>query len=116
MVGGILRDKFGVGISSVQDGHLNHPVKFTIVGINAVDYDKGMKLTWHHIARERKIFFAEPKEQPYTPWATDLDSGYPARKTHCGGREQKHRRKHNPDDEVDLAGASDSDMELEAKH
>ena len=48
LLGGILRDKFGAGRSY-------HMAKFTIVGIKPADYDKGMKLTWHHIARGGKI-------------------------------------------------------------
>ena len=42
---GILRDKFGSGLSSISDEQLNHKAKFTIVGVKPVDYDKGMKLT-----------------------------------------------------------------------
>ena len=47
---GILRDKFGAGLASIADAELNHPEKFNIVGVTHVDYDKGMKLTRHHIA------------------------------------------------------------------
>ena len=49
-LGGILRDKLGAGLAFISDAELNHPAKFTIVGVKAVDYDKGMKLTRHHIA------------------------------------------------------------------
>ena len=33
------------------DAQLNHSAKFTIVGVKCANYDKGMKLTCHHIAR-----------------------------------------------------------------
>ena len=81
-LGGILRDKFGAGLSSISDELLNHKAKFTIVGVKPVDYDKGMKLTWHHTARGWKVSWAESKKQPYTPWAPDPDRDYPARKAH----------------------------------
>ena len=51
LLGGILRDKFGAGLSFISDAQLNHMAKFTIVGIKPVDYYKGMKLTRHLIAR-----------------------------------------------------------------
>ena len=51
LLGGILRDNFGAGLSSISDAQLNHKAKFTIVGVKPVDYDKGMKLTRHHTAR-----------------------------------------------------------------
>ena len=50
LLGGILRYKFGAGLSSISDAQLNHTAKFTIVGVKPVNYDKGMKLTQHHIA------------------------------------------------------------------
>ena len=50
LLGGILHDKFGAGLSSISDARLNHKAKFTIVGVKPVDYDKGMKLTRHHTA------------------------------------------------------------------
>ena len=55
LLGGILRDKFGAGLSSISDAQLNHTAKFTIVGIKPLDYDKGMRLTRHHIAQHLKI-------------------------------------------------------------
>ena len=116
LLGGILGDKFGAGLSSISDAQLNYIAEFTIVGGKPIDYDKGMKLTRHHIARGRKISWAESKKQPYNPWAPDPDRGYPARKAHHGGQGQKHRRKQDPEEEVDLMAASDSDGELEAKH
>ena len=33
LLGGILRDKFGAGLSSITEEQLNHTSKFTIVGI-----------------------------------------------------------------------------------
>ena len=60
--GGILRDKFGAGLASISDAQLNHTAKFTIVGVKPVDYDKGMKLTGHHIAGGWKISWAESKK------------------------------------------------------
>ena len=116
LLGGILRDKFSAGLASISDTQLNHTAKFTIVGVKPVNYDKGMKLTRHHIARGWKISWAESKKQPYTPWAPDPGREYPARKAHRGGRGQKHRRKQDPEEEVDLTAASDSDGEAEAKH
>ena len=62
LLGGILRDNFGAGLSSISDARLNHTSKFTIVGVKPVDYDKGMKLTRHHIARGWKISWAESKK------------------------------------------------------
>ena len=116
LLGGILRDKFGAGLSSISDAQLNHKAKFTIVGVKPVDYDKGMKQTRHHTARGWQVSLAESKKQPYTPWAPDLDTEYPARKAHLGGRGQKHRRQHGPEEQVDLKATSDSEGELEAKH
>ena len=116
LLGGILRDKFGAGLSSISDAQLNHTAKFTIAGVKPVEYDKGMKLTRHHIARGWKVSWAESKKQPYTPCAPDPNREYPARKAHRGGRGQKHRRKQDPEEEVDLTAASDSDGEPEAKH
>ena len=55
LLGGILRDKFGTRQASISDAQLNHTTKFTIVGVKPVDYDKGMKLTGHHLAPGRKI-------------------------------------------------------------
>ena len=86
LFGGILRDKFGAGLSSISDEQLNHKAKYTIGGVKPVDYDKGMKLTRHHTARGWKVSWAEPKTQPYNPWAPDPDRDYPARKTHRAGR------------------------------
>ena len=116
LLGGILRDKFCHGLSSISNAQLNHTAKFTIVGIKPADYDKGMKLTQYHIARGWKISCGESKKQPYTPWAPDPDRRYPTRKAQRGGRGQKHRRKQDPEEEVDLTGTSDSDGEPEAKH
>ena len=116
LLGGILRDKFGAGLSSISDAQVNHKAKFTIVGTKPVDYDKGMKLTRQRIARGCKVSSAEAKKQPYTPWAPDPDREYPARKAHRGGRGLKHRCKQDPEEEVDLTAASDSDGEPEAKH
>ena len=116
LLGPILRDKFGAGLLSISDAKLNHTAKITIAGVKLVDYNKGMKLTQHHIARGRKMSWAESKNQPYTPWAADPSSEYPTRKTHCVGRGQKHRRKHGQTNEVDLTGASDGEGEPEAKH
>ena len=45
LLGGILRDKFGVGLACISDAQLNNTAKFTIVGVKPVDYNKGMKLT-----------------------------------------------------------------------
>ena len=100
-----------IHLGRVAQPHAN----FTIVGIKPANYDNGMKLTRHHIAWGRKISWAESKKQPYTPWAPDPYREYPARKTHRGGRGQKHRRKHDPEDDIDLTGASDSDGEPGAK-
>ena len=82
LLGGILRDKFGAGLSSISDEQLNHKAKFTMVGVKPVTYDKGMKLTRHYTARGWKVSRAESKNQPYTPWAPDPDRDYPTRKTH----------------------------------
>ena len=51
LLGGILRDKFGVGLSSISDEQLNHEAKFTVVGIRPTEYDRGMRLTRRHTAR-----------------------------------------------------------------
>ena len=51
LLGRILRDEFGVGLSSVSDAQLHHTAKLPIAGVKPVDYNKGMKLTRHHIAR-----------------------------------------------------------------
>ena len=85
LLGGILRDKFGDGLSSISDAQLNHKAMFTIVGVKPVDYDKGMKLTRHHTARGWKVSWAESKMQPYTPWAPDQ-----------GDLEAKHQRRYSP--------------------
>ena len=116
LLGRILRDEFGAGLASISDAQLNHTAKFTIVGVEPVDYDKGMKLTRHHIARGWKISWVESKKQPYTPWAPEPDRKYLARKAHRGGRGQKHRRKQDPKEEVNLTAASDSNGETQAKH
>ena len=116
LVGGILRDNFGAGLSSISDAQLNHTAKFTILGIKPVDYDKGMKLTRPRITRCWKISWAESKKQPYTPWVADPDREYPARKAHRAGRGLQHRRKQDAEEEVDLTAASHSDGEPEAKH
>ena len=50
LLGGILRDKFGAGLSSISDEQLNHKAKFTIVGVKPAEYDRGMKLTRQHTA------------------------------------------------------------------
>ena len=113
---GILRDKFGAGLSSMSDEQLNHNAKFTIVGVKPVDYDKGMKLTRQHTARGRKVSWVKSKKQPYTPWAPDPDRDYPARRTHQGGRGQKHRRQRDPEEQVDLRATSESEGEPEAKY
>ena len=116
LLGGILRDKFGAGLSSISDTQLNHMPKFTIVGVKLIDYDKGMKLTRQHIAQDWKMSLVESKKQPYTPRAPHPDTEYPARKTDRGGRGQKQRCKQEAEDEVDLTGGSDSDGVREAKH
>ena len=82
LLGGILHDKFGAGLSSISDEQRNHKAKFTIVGLKPVDYDKGMKLTRHHSAQGWEVAWAESKKQSSTPWAPDPDRDYPARKTH----------------------------------
>ena len=51
LLGGILRDKFGAGLSSMSHEQLNHKAKFTIFGVTPIDYHKGMKLTRHLIPR-----------------------------------------------------------------
>ena len=51
LLGGILREKFGVGLSSISDEQLNHKAKFTIVGIRPAGYDRGMRLTRQQTAR-----------------------------------------------------------------
>ena len=51
LLGGILRDKFGAGLSSITDEQLNHKAKFTIVGIRPAEYERGMPLTRQHTAR-----------------------------------------------------------------
>ena len=81
-----------------------------------VDYDKAMKLIRHDIAQGWKISGAQSKKQPYTPWALTPIGSTPLAKPHRGGRGQKHRCKHDPGDEVDPTGASDSVGEPEAKH
>ena len=116
LLGGILRDKFGAGLSSVSDEQLNHKAKFTIVGVKPVDYDKGMKLTRQHTAPGWTVSWAESKKQPYTPWAPDPDRDYPARTTHRGGRGQKHRRQRDPEEQVDLTATSESEGEPEPKY
>ena len=115
LLGGILCHKFGAGLSSMSDVELSHTATFTIAGVQPVDYDKVMKMTRRHIARGWKISWAESKK-PYTPSAPDPDMEHPARKTHRGGRGQKHLRKHAPEDKTDLTGASDSNGEPDAKH
>ena len=92
LLGGILRDKFGAGLSSISDEQLNYKAKFTIVEIKPAEYDRGMKLTRQHTARGWRVTWAETKKQPCTPWVPGPDRDYPARKTHRGGRGQKHRR------------------------
>ena len=116
LMGGILRDKFSAGLASISDAQLNHTAKFTVVGVKPVDYDKGMKVTRHHIARGWKVSWAESKKQPYTPWSPDPDREYPARKAHHRGRGHKHQRKQDPEEQVDLIAASDLNGEPEAKH
>ena len=51
LLGGILRDKFGAGLSSISDEQLNHKAKFTIVGVKPAEYDRSMKQTRQHTAR-----------------------------------------------------------------
>ena len=55
LLGGILRDKFGAGLSSITDEQLNHKAKFTIVGIRPAEYDRGMRLTRQHTARGWRV-------------------------------------------------------------
>ena len=55
LLGGILRDTFGAGLSSIWDEELNHKAKFTIVGVKATEYDKAMKLTRQHTARGWRV-------------------------------------------------------------
>ena len=80
LLGGILRDKFGAGPWSIWDAKLNHTTKFTIVGVNPVDYHRGMKLTRHHIARGWKISLVESKKQPCIPRAPNPDRESPLAK------------------------------------
>ena len=68
LLGGILRDKFGSGLSPISHAQLNHTTRFAIVGIKPADYDHGMKLVHNHMARRSRISWAESKKQPYTPW------------------------------------------------
>ena len=67
LLGGILRDKFGAGLSSISDEQLNHKAKFTIVGVKPAECDKGMKLPRQHTARGKRVTWAESKKQPCTP-------------------------------------------------
>ena len=101
LLGGILRDKFGAGLSSITDEQLNHTAKFTIVGIRPAEYERGMRLTRQHTARGWRVTWAESKKQPFTPWVPDPDRDHPPRKTHRGSR-GKQRRPRDPDDQVDL--------------
>ena len=116
LLGGILRDKFGAGLSSILDEQLNHKAKFTIVGVKPAEYDRGMKLTRQYTARGWRVTWAESKKQPYTPWVPDPDTEYPARKTHRGGRGQKHRRQRDPEEQVDLTATSESEGEPDPKY
>ena len=115
LLGGILRDKFGPGLSSISDEQLNHKAKFTIVGVRPAEYERGMKLTRQHTARGWRVTWAELKKQPYTPWMPDPDRDYPARRVHRGARGQKHRRR-EPDDPVDLFATSESEGEPDPKY
>ena len=115
LLGGILRDKFGPGLSSISDEQLNHKAKFTIVGVRPAEYERGMKLTRQHTACGWRVTWAESKKQPYTPWMPNPDRDYPARRTHRGARGQKHRRR-EPDDQVDLTATSESEGEPDPKY
>ena len=116
LLGGILRDKFGAGLSSIADEQLNHKAKFTMVGIRPAEYDRGMRLTRQHTARGWRVTWAESKKQPYTPWVPDPDRDYLARKTHRGSCGQKHRRPREPEDQVDLMATSELEGELDPKY
>ena len=116
LLGDILRDKFGAGLLSISDEQLNHKAKFTIVGVKPAEYDRGRKHTMQHTARGWRVTWAESKKQPYTPWVPDPDREYPARKTHRGGRGQKHRRQGEPEDQVDLTATSESEEEPHPKY
>ena len=77
LIGGILRDKFGAGLSSMSNKLLNHKAKFTIVRVKPVNYDKGMKLTRQHTARGWRVTWAESKKQPYNPLGPRPGQGLP---------------------------------------
>ena len=115
LLGGILRDKFGAGLSSITEEQLNHTSKFTIVGIRPAEYERGMRLTRQHTARGWRVTWAESKKQPFTPWVPDPDRDHPPRKTHRGSR-GKQRRPRDPDDRVDLTATSGSDGEPDSKY
>ena len=117
LLGGILRDKFGAGLSSITEEQLNHTSKFTIVGIRPAEYERGMRLTRQHTARGWRVTWAESKKQPFTPWVPDpdRDRDRPPRKTHRGSR-GKQRRPRDPDDQVDLTATSGSDGEPDSKY
>ena len=59
LLGGILCDKFGAGLSSISDKQLNHNAKFTIVGVKPAEYE--------HTARGWRVTWAESKQQPVHP-------------------------------------------------
>ena len=115
LLGGILRDKFGAGLSSITEEQLNHTSKFTIVGIRPAEYERGMRLTRQHTARGWRVTWAESKKQPFTPWVPDPDRDHLPRKTHRGSR-GKQRRPRDPDDQVDLTATSGSDGEPDSKY
>ena len=115
LLGGILRDKFGAGLSSITEEQLNHTSKFTIVGVRPAEYERGMRLTRQHTARGWRVTWAESKKQPFTPWVPDPDRDHPRRKTHRGSR-GKQRRPRDPDDQVDLTATSGSDGEPDSKY
>ena len=115
LLGGILRDKFGAGLSSITDEQLNHKAKFTIVGIRPAEYDRGMRLTRQHTARGWRVTWAESKKQPFTPWVPDPDRDHPTTKTHRGSR-GKQRRPRDPHDQVDLTATSESEREPDPKY
>ena len=115
LLGGILRDKFGAGLSSITDEQLNHTAKFTIVGVRPAEYERGMRLTRQHTARGWRVTWAESKKQPFTPWVPDPDRDHSPRKTHRGSR-GKQRRPRDPDDQVDLAATSGSEGEPDPKY
>ena len=115
LLGGILREKFGSGLSSISDPQLNHTARSSIVRIKPTDFDHGMKLVDNHTVRGWKISWGESKKQPYTPRTRDPYREYTGSKTQCGARGQKHRQK-EPTTDVHLIQISEPVDERDAKY